>query len=297
MSNNKLVSVIVPCHNMAAYLPFAIQSVLDQTYSHLEVHVIDDGSTDSTKMVVEGFISDKRVHYHYQEKRGASSARNMGLRAARGDIIALCDADDLWVANKLELQLPCLERSPNVGVVYTNYSLTDNRGQRLVTPQLKRYSGRVTDKLIVNNFVTGCTAMIRRECFDRVGLYDETLTTGEDYDLWLRISTEYDYLYLDEVTYLYRQWEGQVSNIRNEPRFHSDCIRIKRSFLEKHPGLVESDVVDEVWASSFVGRGLCTMRWERDRLGALRDIFRALQHKPTHLPAWKAVVKVLINRV
>lgn len=297
MSKNKLVSVIIPSHNMATFLPFAIQSVLNQTYPHLEIHVVDDGSTDSTKKVMEDFVSDKRVLYHYQENRGASSARNAGLRAAKGDIVALCDADDMWVANKLELQIPCLESSPKVGVIYTNYSMMDVDGHRQQTPQFPRHSGKITDKLIVSNFVTGCTSAIRRECFDRVGLYDETLTTGEDYDLWLRISTAYDYLYLNEITYLYRQWGGQVSNNRNEPRFHEDCIRIKRSFLEKYPDLVEPEVVDEVWALSFVGRGICTMRWESDRLSALRDIIRALQHKPAHLLAWKAFVKVLINRV
>lgn len=297
MDTNKLVSVIVPAYNMCAYLPFALQSILDQSYPHFEIHVVDDGSKDATREVMDRFLKDIRVHYHYQENRGVSVARNTGIRSAKGDYIALCDADDMWVPNKLELQVLCLDNAPQVGVVYTNVSHIDAIGHQVRTYQTQRFSGRITDKLLVRNFVTGCSSLIRRECFDRLGLYDETLTTGEDYDLWLRISAEYDFLYLGEVTYLYRQWEGQVSNSKNEKRFHADAIRIKRDFLAKYPDLVEPGIVDLAWAGSFVGRGLCTMRCERHRLSALRDIIRALQHKPTHLPAWKAIVKVLINRV
>lgn len=295
MDTNKLVSVIVPAYNMCAYLPFALQSILDQSYPHFEIHVVDDGSKDATREVMDRFLKDIRVHYHYQENRGLSGARNTGIRASRGEVIALCDADDMWTPNKLELQMACLESASNAGVVYTNVSMVDIHGQRLWTYQEPRYSGKITDRLFISNFVTGCSALIRRNCLERAGLYNETLTTGEDYDLWLRISTCCEFLYLDEITYLYRQWEGQMS--RNEPLMNENAIQIKKAFLDKYAVFVSPQAVSQAWAASYVSRGLCTMKWKKSRLGAIRDILRALRHKPGYLPAWKAAVKILINQI
>jgi glycosyltransferase involved in cell wall biosynthesis len=296
---NGLVSVIVPTYNMAGYLPLAIQSVLDQTYRHLEIHVVDDGSTDSTREVMNKYVGDERVHYHFQQNRGLPAARNTGIRAAKGGVIALCDADDMWVPNKLELQLPRLWASPTVGVVYTEAEKVDMHGHRL--PDGKawgseyRVSGWITNQLFVRNVVTGCTSVIRRECFDKVGFYDESLTGAEDYDLWLRISTAYEFVYVPEVTYLYRQWEGQMT--RNGRKMLENCVRVLSEFEKNYPDSVARAAVDEGWALMFVNRGLGTMSWKKDRLSALKDICRALQRKPSYVPAWKAAVKVLLNRV
>jgi glycosyltransferase involved in cell wall biosynthesis len=292
-----LVSVIMPTYNMAKYLPQAIESVLSQTYKKLELHVVDDGSSDSTPDVMKQFFADDRVKYYRQDNAGVSSARNIGIGAARGEFIALCDADDLWVANKLEVQLPCFEGRPELGVVYSNSSYIDTNNVPLKSWQPQRYSGRITDKLLLENFVTSGTSVIRRKCLDDVGLYDTSLRTSEDYDLWLRISVKYAFLYLNAVTYLYRRWEGQVSISGNEPQFYEDAIRVKRAFVEAHRDLVGSSLESEMWAGVLSGRAQCTMRNTGSRLAALSDILTAVAYRPLRFETWKAALKVLINRV
>lgn len=297
MAEAPLVSVIIPTFNAAKFVADAVRSVLNQTYYNIEIHVVDDGSTDNTREVINAFASDARVQYHFKENGGVSSARNFGIRAARGQFIGLCDADDLWMPKKLELQISCFEGRPTLGVVYCRPFHVDVDNQPIETRQIKRYSGLIAEQLVLGNFVTGSTSLIRKSCFTDVGDYDVSLRTCEDYDLWLRISAKYEFLYLDEVTYRYRQWAGQVSVSSNEPQFYEDAIKVKKNFLKKNPELVSDSLRQEVWADIFSGRAQCIMRITRSRVFALRDIKRSLQYKMWRLGTWKSAIKVLINRV
>jgi glycosyltransferase involved in cell wall biosynthesis len=297
MAETPLVSVVIPAYNAGRFVADAVRSVLAQTYTNVEVVVIDDGSTDDTRQVMEQFAGDPRVRYHHQPNAGVSSARNSGIQMARGEFIGLCDADDLWMPNKLELQLPCFSGRPELGVVYCKPLHVDINDQPLESYQTDRYSGKISDKLLLGNFVTGSTSLIRKECFDAVGFYDTSLKTCEDYDLWLRISTKYEFFYLDQATYRYRQWDGQVSVSRNEPQFYEDAIRVKRAFLAANPGLARPSLVSDLWAGLYSGRAQCVMRNTGSRVAALVDIFRSLTYRPLRLRTWKAAVKVLINRV
>lgn len=298
MSKSPLVSVIIPSYNMAEYLPFAVGSVQAQTHDDLEIWVVDDGSTDNTRQVMEEFTADSRVHYCFRENGGLPAARNTGIRQSRGDIIGLCDADDMWEPDKLEKQLPVFHGSPRVGVVYTDAQRIDPAGARLPARAWGaeyRVSGQITRQLVLRNVVTGSTSLIRRECFDAVGLYDESLTGAEDYDLWLRISTRFEFAYLDEVTYLYRQWDGQMS--RNSLKMLDNCARILEKFAAQHGDLVESEVLREAWAGYYTDRSLSIMESHQTRGPALKATYAALRHKPGYKRAWKAAAKILINRI
>lgn len=290
-----LVSVIVPTYQMGRFLPMALASIQAQTYPDWEVHVVDDGSTDDTAAVMQRFLADPRFHYHRGPRRGVSAARNAGIRNARGEFVALLDADDMWRPAKLALQVECLRHEPKVGVAYTNVQMVDLEGNPVATYQEPRYDGRITDRLIVRNFVTGCSSLIRRELLVRAGSYDESLETGEDYDLWLRLSLQCEFRYLPEVTYLYRQWPGQAS--RDERRMIDNARRVREGFLQRHPGVVSPAAVRESRTRSHVGRGLATMRAEGNRSAALGHILRALRISPANPLALKAFVKVLVNRV
>lgn len=296
MSYSPLVSVIVPSYNTAQYLPEAVDSILAQTYRNLEIHVVDDGSTDNTREVMLAYANDPRVIYHYQKNRGEAGARNTGIRAAKGELIALCDSDDLWMPRKLEVQVPCFRDHPEVGVVYTNTQQVDSNNRDINTYQTTRHNGRITEKLFGENFVTGSTSMFRRECFD-AEMYDETLAVCADYDLSLRLSVKYQFLYLHEVTYRYRTWPGQVTNAKNLLRFHDNLVRLRKNFLAKHPGLVSQHIIDEMWACMFAERAMTVMRLERKRLSAFKDIVTALKIKPVRAHTWKAMAKVALNRV
>ena len=296
MNYSPLVSVIVPSYNTAQYVPEAINSILAQTYQNLEIHVVDDGSKDNTREVMQAYANDPRVIYHYQENRGESGARNTGIRAAKGDLIALCDADDLWMPRKLEVQVPCFKDRPEVGVVYTNTVHVDSNNHEIPTYRTTRHNGRITEKLFGENFVTGATSMFRRECFDGE-LYDETLKTCADYDISLRLSVKYEFYYLDEVTYRYRMWPGQVSNARNHLRFHDDSVRMRNKFLARYPDLLPKAVVQEMWAEMYATRAMTLMRLDQKRSATVGDLLKSLKYKPTRALTWKAAAKILLNRV
>lgn len=296
MSYSPLVSVIVPSYNTALYVPQAIESILAQTYQNLEIHVVDDGSTDNTREVMRQYADNPRVIYHHQQNRGESGARNTGIRAAKGELIALLDADDLWMPRKLEVHVPCFQDRPKVGVVYTNTMQVDANNNEIPTYRTARHNGRITEKLFGENFVTGSTSMFRRECFDDE-MYDETFKTCADYDLSLRLSVKYEFYYLDVITYRYRTWPGQVSNARNLLRFYDDMARMRSKFLARYPDLLPKAVVDETWANMFAERAMVMMRLDSRRSATFPDLVKALKIKPARAQTWKAAAKILFNRV
>lgn len=292
MTSNSLVSVVIASYNMAQYLPLAVRSVLDQTYTNLEVHIVDDGSTDNTRKVMEQFSNDPRVHYHYQKNSGQASAKNRGINESRGEYIAFLDADDIWLPQKLEKQLPLFRSDENIGVVYSYFKYIDEYGSITHTPELYCFRGRITGPLLIKNFIPFNTTVVKRECLERMGYFDESLPMGIDYDLWLRISTEYQFDYLPEYALYYRVWNGQMS--KNYVGRYECAIKIMKRFLETYPDIVDQKTINEAWAHTYVGRGKCWVNFEKNRTKALKDYLIALRHKPDYIPAWKAIVKLLI---
>lgn len=293
MLNKPLVSTVIATYNMDAYLPLAIRSVLDQTYGHVEVLIVDDGSTDSTGEVVKPFLEDPRVRYLYQENKGQAAAKNHGVREARGEYVAFLDADDLWAHDKLELQLPVFLGSENVGVVYSRYIQIDEAGKEAGISQNEFFRGRVSGPLLVFNFIGFGTSVVKKECFDRLGYFREDLGMGIDYDLWLRFSTQYEFDYVDRPLLYYRLWSGQMSN--NCRRRYINGIEIMKSFLREFPDVVDNDKENEAWAHTYTGYGEC-LRNVDGRIGAAFRLYvLALSHKPAYLPAWKCMAKAILG--
>lgn len=291
--SRKKVSVVVASYNMGKYLADAIKSILTQTYPVYEINVVDDGSTDNTRGVMEQFQDNPSVRYHFQSNQGQAVAKNRGIQESQGDYIAFCDADDMWTSDKLEKQLPCFDSDKTIGVVHTNFILMSEDGKLLYTPSRTYHSGWISGQLLIDNFVNGMASVVRRECFGTVGLFDESLPMGIDYDLWLRISAHYKIHYIDVVTYKYRQWDGQMSH-RHTKRYEC-AVKIMKKFIEHHPGLVDASTVREAWAHTYVGRGQTLVGIEKNRLSGLRFFLNALRQKPTYLPAWKEIVKLALR--
>jgi len=198
------VSVIIPARDHARFLGEALDSVLAQTFQDLEVLVVDDGSTDETASVVTAYAPP--VRYHYQTHGGVSRARNEGLRQTQGSYVAFLDADDTWAPAKLERQVAFLDAHPRVGVVFTSYYLTDETGRPFaIEPRRFPYRCRPFERLLIWPYGGMNVAMVRRACFDRVGAFAESLTAGEDWDLWLRVSQHFEFANLDEPLATYRQ--------------------------------------------------------------------------------------------
>ena len=294
MPQDGFVSVVIATYNMAKYLPIAVRSALAQTYSNIEIHVVDDGSTDNTRDVMREFENDPRVIYHWQENQGQARAKNKGILESRGEYVAFLDADDMWLPEKLEKQIPLLEASERTGVVYSMFSCMDADGNPIPTGPRPLHRQRITGPLLIDNFVGFNTTVVRRRCFEELGAFDESLPMGIDYALWLRFSTRYEFDYVAEPLVYYRVWPGQMST--NFKRRYECAERIMTDFLASNPGAVDRATIQEAWAHTYAGRGHCFRVVENDKLRALRDFARALSYKPLYLWAWKGIAKLILNR-
>ncbi len=208
------VSAIIITYNRANFLKKSIESILNQTYHDFEILIVDDCSPDHTREIVEGF-NDKRIKYFIHENnKGEGGSRNTGLQHARGKYIAFLDDDDEWLENKLQRQVSLLETaSHEIGVVYTGLIRIDGKTDEIIdTNQIQKASGHILSNLIQGkNFVTPSTVMIKKECFESVGIFDEKLPTGFDYDMWIRIAKHYQFQYLNEPLVKYRIHSSQLS--------------------------------------------------------------------------------------
>jgi glycosyltransferase involved in cell wall biosynthesis len=295
MTDQPLVSVVIATYNMAQYLPKAIDSVLAQTWKNLELIVVDDGSTDNTAEVMEPFKSDPRVRYLPTENQGQPRAKNHGLNEAKGDFIAFCDADDLWSPKKLAIQMPFFQDS-QVGVVYSEVSYIDQNGAPLEKNiPYDRYSGQVTEQLVVKNFVPFGTAVIRRACVEKNGAFDEDLPMGIDWDLWLRYSIDWHFRYASDITYIYRIWPGQMS--KNYRGRYENAFLILNKFIEAHPCAVPAELKARAWSDMYVSRGMNVARGDKTFIEPMKDVLTGLRYDWTYKQAWKSVAKLLLRRV
>jgi glycosyltransferase involved in cell wall biosynthesis len=200
---NPLVSVVIPVFNGERFLREAVESVLAQQYSPVEIIIVDDGSTDSTATVARSF--PEAVRYLHQTNQGPAAARNRGIEQAKGSLIAFADADDLWPPLKLELQLPYLIQDPNIEIV-------------LGRIQQVRLSETVDGQTQSQEFAEAAfsvnlgSAVVRKSVFERVGLFDETMRYSEDVDWFMRAREGgVSIMTIDAVTLFYRQHDQNMT--------------------------------------------------------------------------------------
>lgn len=233
------VSVIIPTYNYASFLGEAVQSVLDQTYTDFEIVIIDDGSTDNTRDVVGNF-QDSRIRYIYQENRGLSAAENAGIKASRGRYIALLGADDIWLPQNLEPKVKLLDTRPEIALVCSDaYYFDSDTGyilgklwrekpfydwcdpQRAVKYPLK-------ELLYRGCFIQPMTALVRREAFDEVGLFDESLKTFDDWDMFARIVRRYPIDVVDSPLVKIRR-HGDNMSTSDEKMYPGEYIVLRKA--------------------------------------------------------------------
>lgn len=179
-------SVIVAVYNGAKTLTQTIESILSQTYDNFELLLIDDGSTDESKNLIEKYLEDERVKYFKKQNGGVASARNFGIARATGEVIGFCDQDDQWLPQKLEKQIP-LFSDPDVGLVYSWVDIDRHGKRECSTPE---FEGECFEALLNRNFVSCCTAMVRRTVLNQVNGLDESreLLGVDDRHLWLKVA-------------------------------------------------------------------------------------------------------------
>ena len=189
------VSVIVPTYNRKHTLKRAIQSVYIQSLPPFEIIVVDDGSNDGTKEWVKQKYPD--IKYIYQKNSGVSSARNKGIKIARGDWIALLDSDDEWLPNKLNEQINRIKLNLDVKILHSNEIWIRNGVRVNQMKKHKKFGGYIFEKCLDMCRISPSSVMLKKAIFNDIGTFDESLKVCEDYDLWLRITSKYPVCFLD----------------------------------------------------------------------------------------------------
>lgn len=225
-----LVSVVIPAYNSERYIADAIDSVLQQDYPALEIWVVDDGSTDSTREVVRRY--GDRVQLLSQQNKGSAAARNLGVVNATGKYIAFLDADDVWWKHKIRFQIDALQSSGRKMAYSSFIRWHPGEHGRYAHPDTlfavpdhpdktsaKIVTGWTYADLLMDCIVWTSSVIVEKSELEKVGLFDETLRKGQDYDLWLRLSWQIEMLGLDKPTALYRIHPDNITSAVKEVNY------------------------------------------------------------------------------
>ena len=277
------VDIIVPTYNAAKYLPVALDSVLAQTFEDWRILLIDDGSTDNTAKIVAPYLErlGEKLVYIKQQNGGVSAARNNGIRNATAEFVALLDADDVWLPCRLTESLRCFEGRPEVGLAYGLISRIDSEGTVIDTFKGNRRNaqGKIAPYIYMRSVQLPTSSMMfRRECTDRVGVFDETLKQTEDRDLWLRMSFHYEVAFAPTVISLYRTAGDSLTA-------DSDgMLKAQLQFIEKHYGSPGCGMRARRIALSHIYRQRAEAFGLRQQMqGAVQSSLRALALYPLDL--------------
>lgn len=204
---NAIVDVVIPAFNAERYIQETLESVVSQGNFVRAIFIVNDGSTDKTMQVVHAFAnahSNLEFILINQPNKGLANARNTGITQTTAPFVALLDADDVWLKDKLRMQLDVFSVNPDpkLGVVYGSYELIDENSQRIIGDHKviqPRVRGNVSNSLNAGNFISGSgsNVLIKSEVFKRVGTFDEELRASEDWDMWLRISEHFHFDFVD----------------------------------------------------------------------------------------------------
>lgn len=254
------VSIIIPVYQSASTIVETLESVFNQIFKDIEVIVVNDGSTDDLDEKIEPF--DEKIIYLKQNNLGAAAARNNGIKHSSGEILAFLDADDIWLPEKLVLQLPLFEQNPKAGVVFGNvFFLHQGRIQSktyfdLYTPSC----GNIFLELFALNFIPMSSVLMRRNVLEQVGFFDESCYV-EDYQLWLKISNFWEFNYIQTPVAIYRISPQQMS--MNYTRAAASLLQVKedvyQSCFDQFIG-ADKNILERGLYNKYLKLALCYMR-------------------------------------
>lgn len=279
----ELISVIIPVYNRAQLLPRALRSVLSQTYSDLEIIIVDDASTDAPFDAVLGIVDERVEYIRFSENKGVSAARNAGIKKAKGDYIAFLDSDDEWLPEKIALSLQIFQEKENfnLGLVQTNGWLIKNGEKRRFFQNLNGSGLIYGDKERKENiFPTRITSpgppfwLLAKKTVEKIGFFEENMSNWEDVDFFVRVAAEFDIYYLNqELVKVYEQ-ERHLGEV------NSRVMGCKDYFWQKHYRQMSKDkfsVYRFIWRMGKDWLALGNKRLAR------RYFLQALKNKPYKL--------------
>lgn len=230
ITTNPLVSVIIPTYNRGWIIKEAVDSVLSQNFVNFELIVVDDGSTDNTRDILDAYKNDIKVFRC--NNQGVSAARNRGIAQALGKFIAFLDSDDLWMPNKLSMQVDFFNTNKEALICQTEEIWIRNNVRVNPKKRHKKLSGMIFEPSLCLCMVSPSAVMIKRELFEAVGLFDESLPACEDYDLWLRISSGYPVYLIDTPLIIKRG--GHDDQLSQAPGLDKYRIQAIKKIIESN---------------------------------------------------------------
>jgi glycosyltransferase involved in cell wall biosynthesis len=285
------VSTVITTYNYAQFIPSAIESVLTQTRRPDEIVVVDDGSTDQTAAVVAGY-ADQGVRYIRKENGGAGSARNRGLRETTGALVTFLDADDRWLPDKLERQLAHLAHYPTVGLVTGGECQVFEWGQPpfyLRRPPVG--AARLYPQVLVeNNIGNPSLTLVRRACFDQVGVFDEGMRLGQDWDMWIRIVREFPVGVVDGPLIMFMRHRQSLTSGQVQARYASNRAIQRRYISQVRAPLQRLNLLRAAQSMNCYYTAAALADDPARRATALRFALTAALLDPGYESRWKAAL-------
>ena len=226
MELNPLVTIYITNYNYGNYIKEAIESVLNQTFKDIELIIIDDGSTDNSKEIIESYSSFKNIRIIFQKNKGLNVTNNIAMRLAHGKYLVRLDADDYFSPDAIEKMSHKLESDNKLGLVFPDYYLIDSMGETIAKKQRHAFD---TDVSLLDQPAHGACTMIRHSYLEKMGGYNESFSCQDGYDLWIRFTAKYRVANINEPLFFYRQHESNLT--KNEDRILNTRAEIKESFV------------------------------------------------------------------
>jgi glycosyltransferase involved in cell wall biosynthesis len=264
-----MVSTIILSYNQSRFVLETLESVKAQTYKDTQLIIVDDCSSDDSVAAIERWLHENRIDctfIRHKKNEGICKSLNDALAVSRAKYVSMVASDDVWLPDKIEQQVEMMEsQQDHVGILYSDAFQIDEQGRPLPEMFIAAHrklpempQGQILDQLLEGNFIPGMTTLIRRSCYDVVGLYDETLP-WEDWDMWLRLARHYSFLYSPAPSARYRRHEKSLSNSNRAVMFKGSIRILLKHFNQGH--------LNEDQESKLIE----TLLWLSDELYRRRD--------------------------
>jgi len=289
------VSILLTCYNHRSYLAEALDSIRKQTFRDVEIIALDDGSTDGSREFLSAQTDLDQVIFN-QQNLGTYATLNVGLRHAKGELIAIFNDDDLWHPEKLEKQVALLEQHPQVGLVHTDGSFIDGQGRVFEGAPLgftfpKTETGDVVLALLDANKIIASAALVRRSCFDQLGGFNEGYFGSGDWEMWHRIAEKYEVGFVPEKLTFYRVHGANASH--KLEHIWRDDEKLREWIAERTPSYSQRGYDPDQLRRAIAHNWAClgTVRALNGKPGAARAAYRAsLKLDPQR---WKSRLRIL----
>lgn len=287
-----LISVVIPAYNAEKHIEETLQSVFNQTYKNIEILVIDDGSSDNTLQILKKY--ENRLNIFSQKNTGVAKARNFAAEKSNGEWLAFIDSDDRWLPDKISIQFSNLGNNnwSHTNSVYIGHN-QDGKTKR--SDLNHQFGGHVFDKLIIDNFITTSTVLIKKDIFITHGGFDESLKALEDWKLWLEISLIEPLNYNDKVLAEYRVTPGSTSRKGREVLpLHIELINY--FFNNKNELKGKAHLKNKALFNSY---NICSYIAEdaNDHIFSLQCAAKAWNHKMLNVGSTKRLLRTILNAI